>query len=142
MTRSQHIEGRTRGRALRRIAAVVGLACLLACATTACGGRTLVGRIWPRTISIGDAHITITASVPREIRGTDKLRVRVASERSGSLRGVDFTLDGRAVRHHARSVALTAQQLDDDTRVLSIVLHPTHGSDVTVRIPLRTRATA
>jgi hypothetical protein len=110
--------------------------------STACGGRTLVGRIPPRTISIGDAHITITASVPREIRGTDKLRVHVASERSGSLRGVDFTLDGRAVRHHARSVALTAQQLDDDTRVLSIVLHPTHGSDVTVRIPLRTRATA
>jgi hypothetical protein len=108
----------------------------------ACGGRQVVGRIAPRTVRLGGARVSVSAQVPREIRGIAKLRFVVTASRPGALRAVRFTFDGKLLDQHARNAALTAQQLSaGGTQVLTVALVPVHGRTVTLRIPFRTRST-
>jgi DNA-binding beta-propeller fold protein YncE len=108
----------------------------------ACGGRQVVGRIVPRTVRLGGAHVTVSAQVPPEIRGTAKLRFVVTSSRPGVLRAVRFVFGGKLLDQHARNAALTAQQLSaDGEQVMTVALVPAHGRTVTLRITFRTRST-
>jgi hypothetical protein len=107
----------------------------------ACGGRKVVGRIAPRTVRVGGAGVTISAQVPKDIRGTAKLRFLVA-DRSHVLRAVHFTFAGKALTQHALNAALTAQQLKTNgSQTMTVALVPKHGRAVTVRIAFRTTST-
>jgi hypothetical protein len=109
--------------------------------SVACGSRQVVGRIAPRTVTVGRAHVRVSAQVPREIRGTDKLRFLVRSDRPGALRNVRFTFEGKPLHQHARSIALTEQQLAA-SQTLTIVLVPRRGRSIPIRIRFRTRLTS
>jgi hypothetical protein len=109
--------------------------------SVACGGRQVVGRIAPRTVRLGGARVTIAAQVPKDIRGTSKLRFTVTADHPHALRAVHFTFAGKALTQHALNAALTAQQLSaDGTQMLAIALVPLHGRTVTVRVAFRTRS--
>jgi hypothetical protein len=106
----------------------------------ACGGRQVVGRIAPRTVRVAGAAVTISAQVPKDIRGTAKLRFLVA-DRSHVLRSVRFTFAGKALTQHALNAALTAQQLSaNGSQTMTVALVPKRGRTVTVRISFRTRS--
>ncbi|HYV15927.1 MAG TPA: hypothetical protein VE972_07895 [Conexibacter sp.] len=108
----------------------------------ACSGRRVVGRIAPRAVRVGGGSVRVHAIVPREVRGTAKLRFVVVPGHRHLLRGARFRLDGRPVRQHERNLALTAGQLKaSGTQVLTVRLVPRHGRAVTVRISFRTRRT-
>lgn len=105
----------------------------------ACGARTVVGKIAPRTVRVGDGKVTISAQVPEQISGTTKLRFTVKPSRPGVVRAARFTFAGKALTQHALNAALTAQQLSaSGSQTMTIVLVPTHGRPVTVRIAFRT----
>lgn len=107
----------------------------------ACGGRRVVGRIAPRTARVGGATVTISAQIPKDVRGTTKLRFLVA-DRSHVLRAAHFTFADKALTQHALSAALTSQQLRaNGSQMLTVALVPKRGRTVTVRIAFRTAST-
>jgi hypothetical protein len=109
--------------------------------SVACGGRQVVGRIAPRTVRVGGARVTITAQVPKDIRGTTKLRFTVKADQPHLLRAVHFTFAGKTLSQHALNAALTAQQLSaNGTQTMAIALVPRSGRTVMVRIAFRTRS--
>jgi hypothetical protein len=109
--------------------------------SVACGARRVVGRIATRTVRLGGARVTITAQVPKQIRGTAKLRFFVSASPRHALRAAHFTFAGKTLKQHALNAALTAQQLKaDGTQVMTIELVPARGHNVTLRIPFRTRS--
>jgi hypothetical protein len=108
----------------------------------ACGGRTVIGRIAPRTARLGGARVTISAQVPKEISGTTKLRFLVKASKPHLLRAAHFTFAGKALTQHALSAALTTQQLSaNGSQTITIELVPVRGRSVTLRIAFRTRST-
>lgn len=104
-----------------------------------CDGREVVGRLAPRVVRAGGARIAIVPQVPRTIQGTEKLRFVVRSSRRHALSRVHFALDGRRIRNHIRSIALTGRQLRaDGMQTLTVRLVPRRGRAVTVQVPFRT----
>lgn len=107
----------------------------------ACGGRRVVGRIARRSVRVSGAAVTISAQVPKEIRGTTKLRFLIA-DRSHVLRAVRFTFAGKVLDQHAFNAALTSQQLQaKGSQTITVALVPKRGQTVIVRIAFRTTST-
>jgi hypothetical protein len=126
--------GRKRARIVRRFryASFVAIAC---------GGRRVVGRIAPRTVRVGGRAVTVSAQVPKDIRGTTRLRFLV-TDRSHLLRAARFTFAGKKLTQHAFNAALTSQQLQaHGTQTMTIALVPKRGRSATVRITFRTTST-
>jgi hypothetical protein len=107
----------------------------------ACGERRVVGRIAPRTVRVAGAAVTVSAQVPKDIRGTTKLRFLVA-DRSHVLRSARFTFAGKVLDQHAFNAALTSQQLQaNGSQTMTVALVPKRGRTMTVRIAFRTVST-
>lgn len=136
-TRPQTLEVRVRGngraRTIARTFRYVNYVAL------DCEGREVVDGIASRTVTVGGTRVAIRPEVPREVRGTTKLRFFVQPARRHALRAVSFSLDGRARREHARSAVLTARELKaDGTQTLTVRLAPKRGAVKVVRIAFRT----
>lgn len=100
--------------------------------------RRLVGRIAPRTVTVGGLRVRIAATVPRTIAGSAAIRFRLTQRGRGRLKAVRWTLDGRALRGAA--VAATLLRADGRVQTVAVRLVPSRGRAVTVRFRIRTRA--